>query len=220
ARRFGTHHRRRLGAGVEQHLLLAAVEELGGLHRLQDLHLPLAFQHARYRRGGEAEVAGQIGLAGAGAFERLLEPLRIHDCKFPIAALTLLTHIIYCTCAFCKGEYIWRKKPLFRTAPRRASAAPLSSRRRRATRKARPIAAGPAGPAPIFARRITRSAICARAAPARVHADAGSRRWPMRSAAVARARRRSRARPGFRAPTGKPALFFARIVPVMFAGKP
>src|SRR4051812_26433852 len=163
-RRLGARRDRGVVAGMAQHLLLRYAEKGGDLHRLGQLHVPLALQHARDRRGGEAQLAGEIGLAGAGAFQRLLEPHRIHDGGSVIAPLTLLDRIIYRSCVFCKGEQRWQDM----TAPspdgiaaQRSMAAPSFSTTPRPTGPASPSVTGLAAPARIIARNIMCSAICA-----------------------------------------------------------
>jgi hypothetical protein len=59
---------------VAQHLFLRYLQKGGYLHRFRELHLALAFEHARDRRRGEAQVAGEIGLRGVDAIKRLFEP--------------------------------------------------------------------------------------------------------------------------------------------------
>ncbi len=51
---------------------------MGDLHRLEQLHQPLALQHARDGRRGEAEMASEVSLRGAGTFQSVMKPIRIH----------------------------------------------------------------------------------------------------------------------------------------------
>src|SRR5437588_691154 len=70
--------RARVVAGMAQHLLLRHPEKGGDLHRLEDLHLSLALEHAGNRRRGETQLTREVGLRRAGPFERLLKPGRVH----------------------------------------------------------------------------------------------------------------------------------------------
>src|SRR5436305_929368 len=162
-RGLGARRDRGVVAGMAQHLLLRHAEKGGDLHRLGQLHVPLALQHARDRRGGEPQLAGEVGLAGAGAFQRLLEPHRIHDGGSVIALLTLLDRIIYRSCVFCKGEQRWEDMTATRPdgiAGWRSMAAPTFSTAHRPARAARPSAACPAAPAQIIDQNLMCSVIC------------------------------------------------------------